>query len=742
VSAGKASTHAVEGLELLVRENVLKNLGRIILCGGLLVSAALAQDPPSRVARLNYVQGNVSMQPASLDDWSPAIVNRPFTIGDYLYTDVGARAELHMDVAVMRMGPQTSFSLLNLDDQTVQIKLMAGDMYFRIRNFGPDQVFEVDTPNAAFTLLREGIYRFTVDPSGNTSYTVVRQGQAEVTGGGQAFTLDPGNSAFLSGTDTLAYDVEAAPVPDQFDEWCSQRDYHEAHLQSVRYVSPSLIGYEDLDDYGDWQTVPTYGAVWYPRRLDSGWAPYHNGHWAWVQPWGWTWIDDAPWGFAPFHYGRWAYVGGRWGWTPGPRPAAVALGSSRPVARAQYAPALVAFFGGAHWGVSVSIGGGGTSMGWVPLGFGEVYTPPYRVSQNYFRNVNESSTVINKNVNITNVYNTTYVVNKNTTNVTIINNNQRYTNMSAPGAVTAMPQAAFAGGRPVARNAVSATPSQVAQIQPGTAAMLAPAVAPTRQALAPAAGTGLAARPPQQLLARQVIAKHAPPAAPASFAAQQSYLQQRAGQPFDAAAMHKVAPASPVMALVKQAPVAKAAVQVHAGQKIGNQAALSRPPGQSSKSVGNPQAAAQQHPPSTAPRQPARPVATSPTAAQAVPPAPKPAAQQYAAPSKPIPAAVRTQPPVNPLPHAAQVNGHTPATRPTSTPKPGPAARTEPEQEVHPTPAPAAKVVTPAKPVTPAKTPPAVHPVPPSHAAPPAHPAARPDDKKKQEDDKRKKEPQ
>jgi hypothetical protein len=321
-----------------------------------------------------YVQGNVSMQPASLDDWSPAIVNRPFTIGDYLYTDVGARAELHMEVAVMRMGPQTSFSLLNLDDQTVQIKLMAGDMYFRIRNFGPDQVFEVDTPNAAFTLLREGIYRFTVDPSGNTSYTVVRQGQAEVTGGGQAFTLDPGNSAFLSGTDTLAYDVEAAPGPDQFDEWCSQRDYHEAHLQSVRYVSPSVIGYEDLDDYGDWQTVPTYGAVWYPRRLDSGWAPYHNGHWAWVQPWGWTWIDDAPWGFAPFDYGRWAYVGGRWGWTPGPRPAAVALGSSRPVARAQYAPALVAFFGGAHWGVSVSIGGGGTSMGWVPLGFGEVCT--------------------------------------------------------------------------------------------------------------------------------------------------------------------------------------------------------------------------------------------------------------------------------------------------------------------------------------------------------------------------------
>ena len=153
------------------------------------------QDPPARIARLNYIQGNVSMEPAGIDDWAPAVVNRPFTTGDYLYTDDGAQAELHMDVAVMRMGPQTSFGFLNLDDQTVQIKLSEGEMYFRVRNFGPNQVFEVDTPNSAVTLLQNGVYHFTVDPNGNTSYVVVRIGQAEVTGGGQAFTLNQGNSA-------------------------------------------------------------------------------------------------------------------------------------------------------------------------------------------------------------------------------------------------------------------------------------------------------------------------------------------------------------------------------------------------------------------------------------------------------------------------------------------------------------------------------------------------------------------
>jgi hypothetical protein len=59
------------------------------------------------VARLNYVSGNVSMEPAGVDDWAPAEINHPFTVGDYVYTDAGARTELHLDVAAIRLGPQT-----------------------------------------------------------------------------------------------------------------------------------------------------------------------------------------------------------------------------------------------------------------------------------------------------------------------------------------------------------------------------------------------------------------------------------------------------------------------------------------------------------------------------------------------------------------------------------------------------------------------------------------------------------
>src|ERR1700722_18552335 len=92
-----------------------------------------------------------------------------------------------------------------------------------------------------------------------------------------------------------------------------------------------------------------------------GWVPYRDGYWSWVEPWGWTWIDHEPWGFAPFHYGRWCSIGGIWAWAP----AAFVVNSV--VAAPVYTPALVAFFGFGGAGVSVGVGFGWNSVGWVPL---------------------------------------------------------------------------------------------------------------------------------------------------------------------------------------------------------------------------------------------------------------------------------------------------------------------------------------------------------------------------------------
>jgi hypothetical protein len=602
----------------LTTRNFLKPPKHLLLTATfstLFVLASYAQDPPTRVADLNYVTGNVSMQPAGADDWSPAVVNRPFTTGDNLWADTDGQAELHLNNATLRLGPQSSLGFLNLGDSFAQIGFTQGELTLRVRHLSEDESFEVDTPNAAITILREGEYRFNADPDAVTTGVVVRHGQAEVTGGGQAFTLSAGNSAQLSGADQLAYDVGSVPPPDGLEIWSEGRDAREAHMQSARYLPPGVIGYEELDSYGNWRDTPGYGAVWYPT-VSAGWAPYHDGHWAWVDPWGWTWVDDAPWGFAPSHYGRWAYVNGGWGWVPGP----MAIVAGGPAATSVvYAPALVAFIGGGGWGASLSIGG--AAVGWVALGPGEVYAPSYQVSQNYFRTVNVSSTTIVNTVNITNVYNNVYV-NKNVTNVTV---NRHFANMTAPNAVTAMPQNAFASGRPVKQAGISVSSAQAAQIHAATM-VVAPSVAPVKQALAPMAGARPAPRPPARALSVQIVAKKTPPPPPVPFAAKQAALQQNLGRPVNMQAIRQSVPAAsrPAAApTVRVAPPAKQVVpQVHAA-----------PPAPPAKTMTAPAAPANRPPAARPPAAaPSKPRAEEPNPAQK-PPA-KPAAKPTQKPKK------------------------------------------------------------------------------------------------------------
>jgi hypothetical protein len=275
-------------------------------------------------------------------------------------------------------------------------------------------------PTSHSRVQKSGEYRFDVDPDGDATMVVVRKGEGDATGDGPAVRIRSGEEARFTGGTSLSHEIAKASGFDAFDDWCRVRFKREDDSVSARYVGEGVIGYEDLDEYGSWSTAPTYGSIWYPRTVSVGWSPYRNGHWVYVSPWGWTWVDDAPWGFAPFHYGRWVYYRNRWGWAPGPIYA-------RPV----YAPALVTWFGGAGWGVSIGFGSGG-GYGWCPLGWGEPYYPWYHSSRGYFRNVNVTNTRI---VNITNITNNYY----NNPPNRFGHQNTQYANLRAPGAITAVP---------------------------------------------------------------------------------------------------------------------------------------------------------------------------------------------------------------------------------------------------------------------------------------------------------------
>jgi len=483
---------------------VLALAGLLLLCA---VSVARADDvdPPERVARLSDTQGDVSYSPAGEDEWVDVVRNRPLIRGDRLWTDRDARAELQVGSAALRLGSDTSVEILDLNDRVVQVQLTQGTINLRVRRLYPGETYEIATPTLAFTIDRIGRYRIDVDPDATQTTIAVWEGAGVAYGENADFPLRAGDTVRFYDTDLRDYESFGLPRDDAFDRYCAERDQRLNRSASLRYVGDDVVGYADLDEYGSWSPVQSYGNVWFPSRVDVDWAPYRDGHWVWQEPWGWTWVDDQPWGFAPSHYGRWTHVGNRWGWIPGPR-------NVRPI----YAPALVAFTGGANWSVSLSLGGRGSSIGWFPLGPRDVYVPSYRASRDYFSRVNVNNTVINNTV-ITNVYNN-YA--SGTTNITPV----AYANRSVVGALTAVPSTVFVNAQPVRQSALrvdrnAATSGDLMRVAP---------VAPSERSVI---GTGAAARarPAAAVLDRRVFARNAPPPGERPFAAREQQLQKNPG---------------------------------------------------------------------------------------------------------------------------------------------------------------------------------------------------------------------
>ena len=437
-------------------------------------------DPPGRVGRLSANEGAVSFRPASDTTWAAAEPNRVITTGDRVWADTNARAEVEIGTAAVWIGSQTELDFVHLDDHAIQVRIPQGAVNFRVRTVDEGENDEVDAPNAAIAFGASGSYRIDVSPDGATTTITVRSGSAEVTAAGSSFSVQAGQAGTVEGDSAPTYQVASAPSPDGLDQWAADRDaQRDRALASAKYVPPDMPGAADVYEQGRWDTDADYGPVWYPPAVVVGWAPYHFGHWVWVDPWGWTWVDDAPWGFAPFHYGRWAYISGAWGWCPG-----------REFVHPVFAPGLVAFVGGNGWGASVGFGPAG-GIGWFPLAPGEAYYPRYRASITYVRQVN-----------ITNVTNVTNITN--VTNVTNIN----YRNRAVPGAVVAVPRNEFVAGNPVQRAAVRVPPAEFTKAPLlGRAPNLQPTHAST---IGAAVASKPAPRPPGILASRPVLANHAP----------------------------------------------------------------------------------------------------------------------------------------------------------------------------------------------------------------------------------------
>jgi hypothetical protein len=332
------------------------------------VPAAMAQDAAGAAEeagltppRLSYVEGPVSFWRPGADDWAPAQLNTPLAAGDEFYTAHEGNVELQVGPrAFVRGWGDTQLGLANHEPDHLQVKATTGHVALDLRELEPGRTVELDTPHAAVIVDTPGYYRADVTAD-RTSLVVRRGGRATVTAlDGTPVVVGPDEAVVAQAAPAPAVQRVAAAADDVWDRWNAARTDALVGAASTRYVPADVYGASELDRYGAWRSVTTYGSVWVPAAVPVGWAPYTSGRWIWDPVYGWTWVDTAPWGWAPFHYGRWVFLDGYWAWAPGPR-----------VRRAVYAPALVVFFGSP----GVRVGVGAPLVSWCALGWGEPVLP-------------------------------------------------------------------------------------------------------------------------------------------------------------------------------------------------------------------------------------------------------------------------------------------------------------------------------------------------------------------------------
>lgn len=112
----------------------------------------------------------------------------------------------------------------------------------------------------------------------------------------------------------IAYTVLFAPACST--QYVQAQEYETPYEDEYEYDDSEFAFYAELNNYGAWRVVGSYGRVWQPY-VTAGWQPFFHGHWAWTNH-GWMWISYEHFGWPVYYYGYWVYEPPfGWCWIPG-----------------------------------------------------------------------------------------------------------------------------------------------------------------------------------------------------------------------------------------------------------------------------------------------------------------------------------------------------------------------------------------------------------------------------------------
>lgn len=275
----------------------------------------------ARVVRLSLVDGNVLVLRPEAENWEEALLNLPIRQGYTISTSNG-RAEIEFESgATARIAEDTAleFTELALADgnRITRMKLQRGTATF-YANSGRRDVFVVTTPDLELDVPGNARFRTDVLSSGTT--VTMLKGEIEARSSEGSYRLTKGQTLVFQQAASEQARITRNREQDEWDRWVADREdsTNTASANSLRYVNaPFRYGIADLSSHGGWFYDASYGNVWQPWGLASGWSPYWQGRWVFINGVGWTWVSVEPWGWVPYHYGRWVLTHRGWVWIPG-----------------------------------------------------------------------------------------------------------------------------------------------------------------------------------------------------------------------------------------------------------------------------------------------------------------------------------------------------------------------------------------------------------------------------------------
>ena len=285
----------------------------------------------ARVARISFISGAARIRRSGVEEWESATLNLPLVAGDEITTDGASKIEIQIDKNKhLRLSENSYLKIVTLRDDNIAVSLSLGTLTLRITSFNKDrEFFEIDAPKTTIAIQRAGAYRVDAGRVSDAELRVAARegGEARIYSEGSGFTLKSGRSSRISidGQNAGEWETgDATRYRDDFDEWSSDRDSiigkRLSNAYYDKYYDNDIYGADDLNDSGEWVNIPAYGNVWRPLQRSISvyvdWSPYRYGHWRWMPPYGWIWVNDEPWGWATYHHGRWFYDAGHWYWSP------------------------------------------------------------------------------------------------------------------------------------------------------------------------------------------------------------------------------------------------------------------------------------------------------------------------------------------------------------------------------------------------------------------------------------------